>query len=434
MRPWSLLSSLAIVSSAFAGPAPSSSASAPAATPTVTYASDDPNYPLWTEASVGVNPQPIRGQLGGTILGPQNIPIEMQNSDALAPPTTDNGDVANFKWSFALSHTRLQTGGWARQQNIKQMPVATDISGVNMRLESGAIREMHWHTDGEWAYVLSGDLRVSCVTPEGQVYLNDVTAGDLWFFPPGYPHSIQAKNSTDGAEFLLIFDNGDFSEDSTFLLTDWLAHVPKEVLAKNFQFDISAFDHIPNRELYIFPSAPPPEDPNAEMTVPNDTPLAYTFPMSKVNATPAPGGSYKVVDSRTFPAATTICAAEVTVEVGGMRELHWHPTEPEWTFFITGSARISVYAASSNAQTFDFQAGDMAYIPPSYGHYIENTGNTTLKFLEIFRSGLFQDISLNQWLALTPPDLVKAHLGFDDATIARLSKVKQEVVGPQPVA
>ncbi|KIK93423.1 hypothetical protein PAXRUDRAFT_829015 [Paxillus rubicundulus Ve08.2h10] len=434
MRPWSLLSSLAIISSAFAVPAPSSSASAPAATPTVPYASDDPNYPLWTEESVGVHPEPIRGQLGTTILGPKNIPIEMQNSDVLAPPTTDNGDVANFKWAFSLSHNRLQNGGWARQQNIKHMPVATDISGVNMRLESGAIREMHWHTDGEWAYVLAGDLRVSCVTPEGQVYVSDVTAGDLWFFPPGYPHSIQAKNSTDGAEFLLVFDNGAFSEDSTFLLTDWLAHVPKEVLAKNFQIDISAFDHIPSRELYIFPSAPPPEDPYTEMAVPNDTPLAYTFPMSKVNATPTPGGSYKVVDSRTFPAATTICSAEVTVEVGGMRELHWHPTEPEWTFFITGSARITVYAASSNAQTFDFQAGDVAYIPASYGHYVENTGNSTLKFLEVFRSGLFQDISLNQWLALTPPDLVKAHLGFDDATIARLSKVKQEVVGPaQPV-
>lgn len=44
--------------------------------------------------------------------------------------------------------------------------------------------------------------------------------------------------------------------------------------------------------------------------------------------------------------------------------------------------------------------------------------------------GLFQDISLNQWLALTPPELVKAHLGFSDETISRLSKVKQSVVGP----
>ncbi|KAL4067020.1 RmlC-like cupin domain-containing protein [Scleroderma yunnanense] len=430
MHSWSLLSTLTILATALAAPSSSEVSSAPAATPTVPYASDDPNYPLWGPES-NITPEPIRGELGATILGPQNVPVELQNPDLLAPPTTDNGHVDNFKWPFSLSHNRLQTGGWAREQNVDQMPVATAIAGVNMRLEAGAIREMHWHTDAEWGYVLAGYLRVSTITPDGQVYLADVGPGDLWYFPPGFPHSIQAKDTTpDGSEFLLIFDSGTFSEDSTFLLTDWLAHVPKEVLAKNFQVDISAFDHIPAHELYIFPSAPPPPDVATDMVVPNDTPLAYTYPFSKVNGTQSSGGSYKTVDTRTFPAATTICAADVIVEVGGMRELHWHPTEPEWTYFISGNARITVYASSSNAQTFDFQAGDVAYIPPSFGHYIENTGNSTLHFLEIFKSGLFQDISLNQWLALTPPALVKAHLDLDDATIAKLSKVKQEVVGP----
>ncbi|KAG8216718.1 putative oxalate decarboxylase/oxidase [Butyriboletus roseoflavus] len=436
MRSWSLLSSLAAIASAAAQSSPSASSSAPVATPTVPYASDNPNSWLWTAESKDVNPQPVREGLGADILGPQNLPMQMENADALAPPTTDNGVVANFKWPFALSHNRLQTGGWARQQNINQMPIATAIAGVNMRLEPGTIREMHWHTDGEWAYVLSGYLRVSCFTPQGQIYLQDVAPGDMWYFPAGYPHSIQAKDTVpEGAEFLLIFDNGSFSEDSTFLLTDWLAHVPKEVIAKNFQVDISAFDYIPSKELYIFPSTPPPEDVYSDMVVPNNTPLNYTFPSSKLAATQAPGGSYKVVDTRLFPASTTICAVEVTVEVGGMRcgpnlLLQWHPTEPEWTFFLNGTARVTAYASSTNAQTFDFQPGDVAYIPPSYGHYVENTGNSTLLFLEIFRSGEFEDVSLNQWLAFMPPELVKAHLGVDDATIAKFSRVKQEVVGP----
>ena len=145
-----------------------------------------------------------------------------------------------------------------------------------MRLEAGAIREMHWHLSAEWAYVLKGDLRVSTVTPDGDVWLDDVvsspfilfsfillshirslkSAGDLWYFPAGHPHSIQAKDThPEGAEFLLIFDDGSFSEESTFLLTDWLAHVPTEVLAKNFglQGDLQAFNRIPKHELYIFP-------------------------------------------------------------------------------------------------------------------------------------------------------------------------------------
>ncbi|EIW78596.1 Bicupin oxalate decarboxylase oxidase [Coniophora puteana RWD-64-598 SS2] len=436
-----LLTSLLFILRVYSAPAGTGISSAYDSTPTVPYASNDPNYPLWhsgtnpsskeiTGIVVNDGPEAVRGSLGSSVVGPQNVVLDLQNPDALAPPTTDNGDIPFFKWPFSLSHNRLQTGGWARQQNIQQMPVATDLAGVDMRLEPGAIREMHWHKDAEWAYVLKGNLRVSVVTPKGESYVGDVGEGDLWYFPRGFPHSIQATNSTHGAEFLLVFDSGSFSEDDTFLLTDWLAHVPKEVIAKNFQVDISAFDHIPSHELYIFPSSPPPESLSEDEVVPNNTPAPFTFPLSQVNATRHSGGSFKVVDARTFNASTTIAAAEVEVEVGGMRELHWHPTQPEWTYFISGQSRVTAYAASAQANTFDFNPGDIAYIPPSYGHYIENTGNTTLKFLEIFKSDRVQDISLNQWLALTPPNLVKAHLGLDDDTISRLSKIKQEVVGP----
>jgi hypothetical protein len=56
----------------------------------------------------------------------------------------------------------------------------------------------------------------------------------------------------EGAEFLLIFDTGTFSEDSTFLLTDWLAHVPTES-SQRISAYLQAFDRIPEHELYIFP-------------------------------------------------------------------------------------------------------------------------------------------------------------------------------------
>lgn len=164
------------------------------------------------------------------------------------------------------------------------------------------------------------------------------------------------------------------------------------------------------------------------MVVPNDTPQPFTFAFSKVVPEKKMGGTVKVVDSRSFSVANKIAAAEVEIEVGGIRELHWHPTQPEWTFFISGEARISLFASQANAATYDFYPGDVAYIPPSFGHYIENTGNTTLKFIEVLKSSLFQDISLSQWLALTPPELVKAHLGFSDDTIAHLSNIKQTLV------
>ncbi|KAJ7735617.1 oxalate decarboxylase [Mycena maculata] len=405
-------------------PVASSTSSAAEPTATVPFASTNPNLPLWGLDSG--DPEPVRGSLGAPILGPDNIPMDHENPDLFAPPTSDAGSVQ--VWPFSLSHNRLQTGGWARQENIGVLPMATSIAGVNMRLEPGAIRELHWHSTSEWAYVLSGTTQVTAVNADGQNFLANVGPGDLWFFPPGIPHSLQATNeSAEGSEFLLARR---FHEDDTFLLTDWLAHVPAEVIQKNFQANPEAFSHIPDQELYIFPSTPPPIDATAPSSPQGGVPNPYSFAMSQINATQHSGGTVKIVDSTTFTVSTTIAAAEVTVEPGAIRELHWHPTMDEWSFFLEGQGRVTIFAAQGNARTFDYQAGDIGFVPTAMGHYVENIGNTTLKYLELFNSDRFQDISLNQWLALTPPALVKAHLQLSDQTIASLSKTKPVVVGP----
>ena len=176
------------------------------------------------------NPEPIVGDRGASIIGPRNVPIERQNPDALIAPATDAGTVPNFKWPFALSHNRVLSGGWARETTTRELPISTEIAGVNMRLKPGGIRELHWHKESEWAYVIKGSCRVSLFDEEGRLFIDDVSAGDLWYFPSGLPHSIQALE--DGVEFLLVFDSGDFSENETFLICDWFAHTPREVLPK----------------------------------------------------------------------------------------------------------------------------------------------------------------------------------------------------------
>ncbi|KAL5521751.1 hypothetical protein ACEPAF_2499 [Sanghuangporus sanghuang] len=409
----------------------SSVSSAPNESQTVPPASDDPNFPLWSQ-DTQENVEPIRNGTGATQIVPDDIELDRQNPDLFAPPSSDEGTIPNAKWPFALSHNRLQTGGWARQQNQDVMPIATTMAGVQMRLEAGAIRELHWHTVAEWAYVLKGSTAISAVDTDGRNYYAVVNEGDLWYFPPGIPHSLQGTDGDpDGTEFLLVFDSGDFNEDATFLLTDWTAHIPKEVLAKDFQTNIAAFDHIPSEQLYIFPDSEPPAKNETAPSDPNGAvPLPFSYALSQAPATPLAGGSIKIFDPSVFAVATSIVGALVTVEPGGMRELHWHPTEPEWSYFISGEARMTLFASSATANTFDYRSGDIGYVPPSYGHYIENTGNTTLTYLELFASDRVEDISLQQWLALTPPELVKAHLDLSDETIAHLNKTKQFVVGP----
>ncbi|KAI0033640.1 oxalate oxidase [Vararia minispora EC-137] len=401
----------------------------------------NPNAPIFPVGDTSVtDPAGIRGGLGATVLGPVNLPIEQQNPDFLAPPTTDSGDVMNAKWPMALSHNRLQTGGWARQQNVEVMPIATQMAGVNMRLEKGAVRsatsEFHWHKVAEWAYVIKGTTQITVMDPQGRNYLANAVRGTfsimasmVWYFPAGYPHTLQATgDSEEGSEFLLVLDDGTFSEDDTFLLSDWLSHVPMEALSKSFQTDISAFAHIPGKELYIFPGPVPLDNATAVEDPQGAPPNPFTFPFSKLPATQLDGGTIKIVDSSTFKVSKTIAAAEVTVEPGAIRELHWHPTQDEWTFYLSGQARVTLFAGQTNSRTFDYQAGDVGYVPTAFGHYVENVGNDTLHFLEIFKTDTFEDISLSQWLALSPPALVKAELGFDDATIEHLNKTKQFVV------
>ena len=126
---------------------------------------------------------------------------------------------------------------------VRELPISTTMAGVNMRLKPGGIRELHWHKEAEWAFMLAGRARVTAVDAQGRNFVDDVGVGDLWNFPAGIPHSIQGLE--EGCEFLLVFDDGNFSENETFLVTDWFAHTPRDVLAKNFGVSEAAFANLP---------------------------------------------------------------------------------------------------------------------------------------------------------------------------------------------
>jgi oxalate decarboxylase len=375
-------------------------------------------------------PQPVRNGLGATILGPHNVDLERQNPALLASPDTDAGTIPNLKFSFSDAHNRLLTGGWSREVTARELPISTTLAGVDMRLKPGAIRELHWHKEAEWAYMLAGHARITAIDADGHNFIDDVGVGDLWNFRKGLPHSIQAL--ADGCEFLLVFDNGMFSENETFLLTDWFDHTPLEVLAKNLGVSESALRGIPkdpNHERYIFNGqVPPPLADDAVRAPAGPSPMSMTWRLLEQEPVEVPGGRVRIVDSSNFPAANTIAAALVELDQGAMRELHWHPTDDEWQYYISGQGQMTVFASSGKARTFDYRAGDVGYVPFAMGHYVLNTGEQPLRFLEMFRSSYYADVSLNQWLALTPPELVQAHLNLDQSTTAAITANKQKPI------
>ena len=174
-----------------------------------------------------------KGDRSASDPGPTNAALDAANPDSNHPLPTDAGGVQTFKYPFSFAHKRFQEGGWSREVTIRELAVSKSLAGVDMRLTAGGVRELHWHTAAEWAYMLYGSARITCVDFDGKSFVTDVREGDLWYFPPGIPHSIQGL-APDGAEFMLVFDDGNFSEYETVLLTDWMAHTPPVVVAKNF--------------------------------------------------------------------------------------------------------------------------------------------------------------------------------------------------------
>jgi oxalate decarboxylase len=269
-----------------------------------------------------------------------------------------------------------------------------------------------------------GSCRVTVLDTDGRAYVQDVRAGDLWFFPAGYPHSLQGLGP-DGCEFVIVFDDGDANEFNTLLLTDWIAHTPPDILARNFGVPADAFKSVPLNDLWIFQGKEPgllSEDQQA-VSGGGLPPNPFTFSLS--GATPRrsnENGIVQIADSTTFKVSNTIAAALETIRPGGLRELHWHPNADEWRYYIKGEARMTVFDAGPRAQTMDFRAGDVGVVKRNQGHYVQNTGTTDMQFLAVFKSPAYAEISLSNWLTRAPAAMVAQHLNIDPTVLAQFPK------------
>jgi oxalate decarboxylase len=379
-------------------------------------------------ASFGNPAEPPQGAINArnpassTDPGPQNQAVASQFPSAVSPPATDVGSLQMNWASFNNAPRRIQNGGWAREVTQSTFPISTTIAGVNMRLTAGGIRELHWHQAAEWAFMTYGNCRVTVLDTKGQPYVADVKEGDLWYFPAGYPHSLQGLGP-DGCEFVICFDDGAASEFNTLLLTDWTAHTPPSVLADNFGVPAETFADIPLHNLWIF-QGKVPGDLSAVRQAMTGTagapPYPFTFSLGSsppVNQTKS--GKVQIADSTNFKVSTSIAASLITMQPGALRQMHWHPNADEWQYYIKGKARMGVFNTGPNVLTMDFNPGDIGYIKRNYGHYVQNVGDTELQFFAVFRTSQYEEMSLSDWLRHSPPEMVAQHLNVDEATISK---------------
>lgn len=331
--------------------------------------------------------------------------------------------LPTFKFALEKSTGKVIGNSFGKEATVEQLPISKGIAGVSMRIEPGAMRELHWHaTAAEWAFVTEGRVRTTVIEPEGYAETNEFEPGDIWYFPRGHGHVLECLGDKP-CHFILIFDNGYFSEFGTFSITDWFGHTPKPLLAKNFGLPESAFDGFPKSEVYFARGKQPPAEPAKPL---QGWKLPKQTHKHRLLAEPPhavfKGGREWRADSTRFEISKTITGVILDLDPGALRELHWHPTSDEWQYVIEGNISVTMFGSGGRYRIETLEKGDVGYIPQGYGHSIENVGTKPCRILIGFNTGNYEAIDLSQWIAGNPADVLATNFGKPAALFDKFPK------------
>jgi oxalate decarboxylase len=324
-------------------------------------------------------------------------------------------------------------GGSAKEAAVDEFPLSKSIAGVSMRLNPGGFRELHWHAiAAEWAFVLEGQVRTTAIAPDGTTETDDFQVGDIWYFPKGHGHALECIGNTP-CHFLLGFDNGHFSEFGTFSITDWLGHTNPAILSRHLNLPAAALTDIPKKEVYIGTgNFPPKEIPGNLDTTTAISQSSHKFRMESMPPTHEfTGGFIKIVSCKEFPIQRTVTAARMDIQPGGIREMHWHPNADEWQFVMNGQGRVTIFGSHGRVKTMPYGPGMVSFIKQGYGHFVENTGNETLRLLILFNAPNYEEITLTSWLAANPAQLLADHFGLNLQQVAKFPRQETGILSKE---
>jgi oxalate decarboxylase len=344
---------------------------------------------------------------------------------ATAAPADDEAfePLPTFKFDIENQTGWVGEAGSAKEATVKEFPISKSIAGVSMRLTPGGLRELHWHSlAAEWAYMLEGRCRVTVISPEGQAEVADFERGDTWYFPRGHGHALQGLGPGE-CHFLLGFDNGHFSEFGTFSITDWIAHTPPAVAARNLGIPQSALAGFPKKEMYIGQGkVPPPLAGAFRNGALQPAQFSHKYRLGEAPVLSFPGGEERIVSQKEFPIQSTFTAARMDLKPGALREMHWHPHADEWQYYVRGRARVGIFGSHGRVRTEEFGPGQVAFIQQGYGHYIEQMGDEDTQVLILFNSPVYQEISLAAWLGGNPAYMLEDNFTAPRSIVDKLPK------------
>jgi oxalate decarboxylase len=344
------------------------------------------------------------------------------------------GDPVKFTASLDNGPLKATSGGWARDVTTRSLPIATGIAGAHLYLNAGGVREMHWHNSDEWAFILDGGCQVTVVDPEGQTEVANYGAGDLWYFPKGHAHAIQALGS-EPCHAVLAFNDGLYGEHGTFGLSDWISRLEPSLLSQATGLPSAVVAAIPPGEVYIRQGDVISRDSaegRALQVLDHKRTHRYRL-MAQSPRVSVPGGTIHVASAKEFPMSAAMTAVVTRLKLGAIHAPHWHPTANEWHYVAKGRTRVTLFPLDKQTAVAELAPGDCAYIPMGCGHVVENIGAEPCEIVGVLDSGSYSEAALHDWVAKAPHQLLANNLGVPADAFRSLGKSNPIIVsGPRP--
>ena len=160
---------------------------------------------------------------------------------------------------------------------------------------------------------------------------------------------------------------------------------------------------------------------------------SHLFHLSALAPTTYDGGSLQQAHEGNFPILTGQEASIqlITLQPGGIREPHWHPSAWEINLVTSGIATWVLIDGNGNNESFEAQVDDVVFAPQGTFHYFENRGTDDLNVLIIQNTSAPEDkdnIGLGESLSRIPPRVLSAIFGVPAETFNSFKKIDNSLV------
>lgn len=329
-----------------------------------------------------------------------------------------------FNFHLVSSAPKTLAGGTIRTASVAEMPRLTGLSMQLVEIAPGALREVHWHPNAaEIGYVLAGNGVMSILSTSGDNARFPITSGTSTFVPRGDAHAIE--NNGDVPLVILIGFSHELPEHLT--LSESIPWFPTRVIEQTLGVEAGTLPLFPPRgDLAIVPNPAP----GATATTANVAESPYSATLAALPLATFGGGTVQALKPEVVPKLTDMTLLRLMIDIGAVREPHWHGNAGEFNYCVRGSAEVGIVAPSGESWTFTLDVGDVAFIPNNWFHAITNVGDEEVEIVAFFDATAPSRIDLSTMAGFFPSEVLAASLDISPDVFADLPKEGTIVIAP----